>query len=69
MPIYRKAKESGVFSASEVATLGRVFDRLKREGDSEHLREVLASRILANYTAGITDEDELVSASKLPLGR
>ncbi|CAH2408007.1 conserved hypothetical protein [Mesorhizobium escarrei] len=69
MPIYRKAKEAGVFGASEVATLGRVFDRLKREGDSEHLREALASRILANYTAGITDEDELVSASKLPLGR
>ncbi len=57
-----KAKEFGIFSASEVATLGRVFDRLKREGASEHLREALASRILANYTAGITDEDELVSA-------
>ncbi|RWO78198.1 MAG: hypothetical protein EOQ95_31065 [Mesorhizobium sp.] len=69
MPIYRKAKEAGVFGASEVATLGRVFDRLKREGDSEHLREALASRILANYAAGITDEDELVLASKPPLGR
>ncbi|TIM37633.1 MAG: hypothetical protein E5Y56_32980 [Mesorhizobium sp.] len=69
MPIYRKAKESGVFCASEVATLGRVFDRLKREGDPVHLREALASRILANYAAGITDEDELVLASKLPLGR
>ncbi|MER8563270.1 hypothetical protein NKI65_30740 [Mesorhizobium sp. M0578] len=69
MPIYRKAKEFGVFSASEVATLGRVFDQLKREGDSEHLSEALASRILAYYTAGITDEDELVSALKLPLGR
>ncbi|RWO83192.1 MAG: hypothetical protein EOS18_06265 [Mesorhizobium sp.] len=69
MPIYRKANELGVFSASEVATLGRVFDRLKREGDSEQLREALASRILANYTAGITDEDELVLASKPPLGR
>ncbi len=69
MPIFRKAKEFGVFSASEVAALGRVFDRLKREGDSEHLREALAPRILANYTAGITDEDELVSASKLPLSR
>ncbi len=69
MPIDRKAKEFGVFSASEVATLGCVFDRLKREGDSEHLREALASRILANHASGITEEDELVSASKLPLGR
>ncbi|RUV66255.1 MAG: hypothetical protein EOR30_29310 [Mesorhizobium sp.] len=68
MPIYRKAKEFGVFSASEVALLGRVFDRLKIESESEHRREVLASRILENYTAGFTDEDELVSASKLPLG-
>lgn len=69
MPIDRKAKEFGIFSASEVAALGRMFDRLKREGDSEHLREALAFQILANYTAGITDEDELASASKLPLGR
>jgi hypothetical protein len=34
MPFYRKAKEFGVFSVSEVATLGRGFDRLRREGDS-----------------------------------
>ncbi|MET3579864.1 hypothetical protein ABID19_002895 [Mesorhizobium robiniae] len=69
MPIYRKAQESGVFSSSEVALLGRVFDRLKMDGQSEQRREALASRILANYSAGLTDEDELVSASKLPLGR
>ncbi|MER8830038.1 hypothetical protein NKH73_28045 [Mesorhizobium sp. M0938] len=69
MPIYRKAQEAGVFDSSEVALLGRVFDRLKIEGQSEQRREALASRILANYSAGLTDEDELVSASKLPLGR
>jgi hypothetical protein len=69
MPIYRKAQEAGVFDASEVALLGRVFDRLKVEGQSDQRREALASRILANYLAGLTDEDELASASKLPLGR
>jgi hypothetical protein len=69
MPIYRKAQDAGVFSSSEVALLGRVFDRLKIELQSKERREALASRIIANYMAGITDEDELVSASKLPLGR
>lgn len=69
MPIRRKAEEAGVFNPSEVALLGRVFDRLKFEGQSEHQREALASRIIANFEAGISDEDELASASKLPLGR
>ncbi|RWE80844.1 hypothetical protein [Mesorhizobium sp.] len=69
MPIRQKAREAGVFSSSEVALLGRVFDRLQVEGQSPQRREALASRILANYEAGITDEEELVTASKLPLGR
>ncbi|PTE12410.1 hypothetical protein [Mesorhizobium helmanticense] len=69
MPIRRKAEEAGVFTPSEVALLGRVFDRLKIEGQSEQRREALASRIIANFSAGITDEDDLVLASKLPLGR
>jgi hypothetical protein len=69
MPIHRKATEAGVFSSSEVALLGRVFDRLKVDTQSEQRREALASRIIANYSAGITDEEELASASKLPLGR
>ncbi|BCH17097.1 MULTISPECIES: hypothetical protein [unclassified Mesorhizobium] len=68
MPIYQKAKEAGVFSSSEVTLLGRVFDRLKVEGQSSLDREELASRIIANYEAGITDEEELVLVSKLPLG-
>ncbi|QIA23779.1 hypothetical protein [Mesorhizobium sp. AA22] len=69
MPIHRKAKEAGVFSSSEVALLGRVFERLTIEGQSPQRREAIASRIIANYQAGITDEEELFSASKLPLGR
>ncbi|WP_348631204.1 hypothetical protein [Mesorhizobium sp. WSM3224] len=69
MPIYQKAKEAGVFDASEVALLGRVFEKLKIDGQSPERHEALASRVIANYQAGITDEEELVSASKLPLGR
>ena len=69
MPIYRRAKEAGIFSSSDVALLGRVFDRLKNEHQSPERREALASRLLANYLAGIRNEDELLTASKLPLGR
>ncbi|RWB70058.1 MAG: hypothetical protein EOQ50_24835 [Mesorhizobium sp.] len=69
MPIYKRAKEAGIFSSSDVALLGRVFDKLKNEHQSPERREVLASRLLANYLAGLRDEDELLAASKLPLGR
>ncbi|TJU69894.1 MAG: hypothetical protein E5Y15_34840, partial [Mesorhizobium sp.] len=40
----------------------------KIEGQSEQQREALASRIIANYSAGITDEDELVSVPNCRLG-
>ncbi|RWL49116.1 hypothetical protein EN852_034095 [Mesorhizobium sp. M2E.F.Ca.ET.209.01.1.1] len=69
MPIYKRAHEAGVFSSSDVALLGRVFDKLKNEYKSPERREALASRLMANYLAGIRDEDELLMASKLPLGR
>ncbi|CDX39559.1 conserved hypothetical protein [Mesorhizobium plurifarium] len=69
MPIYQRAREAGVFSSSDIALLGRVFDKLKDEHQSPERREALASRLLANYLAGIRDEAELLSVSKLPLGR
>lgn len=69
MPIRRKAEDSGVFDPTEMALLNRVFNRLKIEGQSEHQRETIASRILANYMAGVVDEDELVSLSRQALGR
>ena len=69
MPIYQRAKEAGIFRSSEVALLGRVFDKLKDEHQSEARREALASRVIANYEAGIRDEAELLLASQLPLGR
>lgn len=69
MPIHQRAREAGIFSPSDVALLGRVFDKLKDEQQSPDQREALASRLLANYLAGIRDEAELQSVSKLPLGR
>ncbi|MER8395558.1 hypothetical protein NKH10_27490 [Mesorhizobium sp. M1340] len=55
--------------AMGTALLGRVFDRLKSEALSEQRREALASRIIANYMAGLVDEEELLSASRQALGR
>jgi len=69
MPIRMKAQQAGIFDPSELALLARVYERLKVESDSSDRLEGLASRILANYMAGITDEAELVSLSKQPLGR
>ncbi|MGX9120769.1 MAG: hypothetical protein EOR30_11820 [Mesorhizobium sp.] len=69
MPLRGRAEDSGVFNPSELALLGRVFDRLKIDGQSEQQRESLASRIIANYMAGVVDEEELLSASKQALGR
>ncbi|RVD18779.1 hypothetical protein EN738_26860 [Mesorhizobium sp. M4B.F.Ca.ET.017.02.2.1] len=69
MPIRRKAQDAGIFDPSELALLARIFERLKLESDSADRLEGLASRILANYMAGITDEEELLSLSRQPLGR
>jgi len=69
MSINRKIKEASNFTPSEVRFLGRVFEQAKREGDSDANREALASRIIANYMAGITDEAELLALSRQPLGR
>ncbi|WP_425463408.1 hypothetical protein [Mesorhizobium intechi] len=69
VPIRRKATEAGIFNATELALFGRVFDKLKLEHPSPDTLEMIASRIIANYMAGIKDEAELVSLSKQPLGR
>lgn len=69
MPIRRKATDAGIFDASELALLGRVFEQLKLDSQSPDAREAIASRIIANYMAGVTDEAELVSLSRQPLGR
>ncbi|MDX8451197.1 hypothetical protein RFM98_00350 [Mesorhizobium sp. VK9D] len=44
-------------------------DRLKFDGQTAEQRDVLASRIIANFMAGITDDEELISLSRRPLSR
>ena len=62
-------KEAGTFVPDEVDLICRVLKRLSVEKLERHKREALAQRVMANYMAGITDEDDLVSWSKQPLGR
>ena len=69
MPIRRKAAEAGIFQPAELDMLGRVFEQLKLAGHTPEARDGIASRIIANYMAGVVDEAELVSLSKQPLGR
>ena len=69
VPIHQRAKEAGIFDVAELALLARVYDRLRYDEQTADQRQVLASRIIANFMAGITDENELVSLSRLPLGR
>lgn len=69
MPMQTKANEAGIFNPSEVALLGRVFEHLRLDNQSPEARDAIASRIIANYMAGIKDEAELVSLSRQPLGR
>ncbi|WP_352736802.1 hypothetical protein [Mesorhizobium sp. M0460] len=57
------------YNASEIALFGRAFDKLRLDDQSPEARDGLASRIIANYMAGVVDEAELVSLSKQPLGR
>ena len=69
MPIRTKANEAGIFDPSELALLARVFEQLRLDGQTTAARDVIASRIIGNYMAGIKDEEELLSLSKQPLGR
>ncbi|RWE72724.1 MAG: hypothetical protein EOS63_29790 [Mesorhizobium sp.] len=69
MPVRQKAQDAGIFEPAQLEFVARVFDRLKTEEQTADEREALASRILANFMAGIEDEEELVSLSRLALGR
>lgn len=69
MPIRRRAREAGALKPAELDLLQRVFEQLRLAGQTEEAREAIASRVIANYMAGVTDEDELVSLSRQPLGR
>jgi hypothetical protein len=67
--IHRKAAEAGIFQPTEIGLLGRVFDQTKVPAETATEQEARASRIIANYMAGITDEKELIALSRQALGR
>jgi hypothetical protein len=69
MPLHRKAAEAGIMRPAELELLGRVFEKTAVAGETEQARESRASRILAYYLAGISDEAELCTLAKQPLGR
>jgi len=57
------------FTPEETAMLGRVYENGNFEGETAEQKEARASRIIANYMAGIKDEAELIELSRRPLGR
>ena len=70
MPIKRAIdRTNGVFTPDDIDVLQRVFDRISEPGDNDDQRDGLASRIIANFQAGIRDEQELLSLSRHALGR
>ncbi|RUV39771.1 MULTISPECIES: hypothetical protein [unclassified Mesorhizobium] len=59
----------GTFAPAEVELLIRVFESGSVMNETEDQREHTASRIIAAYMAGISDEQELLELSRRPLGR
>lgn len=55
----------GAYTPSEVALLGRVFDRTAVPKETETEREARARRIISRYQAGATDELELEEAARM----
>ena len=67
--IRRKAVDAGIFDPDELDLLGRVFAQMKTPDQSADSQSRLASRIIANFMAGVVDEAELIALSRQPLGR
>ena len=64
-----RAAAEGILKPADIDLLARVYAASVLETHSELDREHLASRIIANYQTGITDEAELISLSRQALGR
>ena len=69
MPLRSKAIEAGIFHSSDLDLLARVMEKTEVAGESEELRSARASRSISYFQMGLTDEDELVTLAKQPLGR
>ena len=69
MPLRSKAIEAGIFHSSDLDLLARVMERTQVAGETEEQRSARASRIISYFQMGLTDEAELVTLAKQPLGR
>ena len=69
MPLRSKAIEAGIFHSSDLDLLARVMERTEVAGETEEQRSARASRIISYFQMGLTDEAELVTLAKQPLGR
>jgi hypothetical protein len=69
MPAHARRQESGVFNPADLDLIDRVLKKLRSDELGEEKRRHLVQRVMANYMAGMTDEDELVEFSRRPLGR
>lgn len=65
MPLQRKSEYVVVLSPDEVELLTKVFVATSVEGELDGERENRASRIIANYQLGISDEKELIDLSTI----
>lgn len=69
MPHEDARSRSGAFGPGQLQLLGRVLKRIGGDDLDDADRQAMAQRVMANYMAGFTDEDELITVSKQPLGR
>lgn len=69
MPLRDKAIEAGIFHSTDLDLLARVMERTEVAGETEEQRSARASRIISYFQMGMTDEDELVTLARHPLGR
>ena len=69
MRMQQGREHKGTFGPAELVMFAKVLDRLDIREFGEFDRQAMAHRVIANYMAGITDEDELVELSRRPLGK
>jgi len=61
MPIRAVALHSGIYQPSDLDVLQRAFDRIVVPEHTPVQRESIATRLIAVFSSGVTDEAELVA--------
>jgi hypothetical protein len=64
MPLNRRTEAVGIYGPRDVEFLRRVFDATAVSGESEEQRERRAELIVSYFTAGHTDEGQLIELVK-----